>query len=186
MHLLDRFSLKIISNFPFSLIHRTFVPGNAEVQLRQRNSELKIARMTAMSVIAFMLSWAPYCVVSLAAVFTRDHVIANGEAETPELLAKASVIYNPVIYTIMNSRFRATLFRILRVRRNRTNPEVLIITTRNQHSLRQDTNHHHGNIELFSGLHLTTIGRRVSRNHITATYVEQNTLPNTESAAASS
>lgn len=73
--------------------------------------------MTAMSVIAFVLSWSPYCFVSLAAVWTGNHVIESGEAEIPELLAKASVIYNPIVYTVMNSRFRATLLRILHLRR---------------------------------------------------------------------
>ena len=110
-------NITCLSDFPFSLVHGNFVPGNVEVQLRQRSSEMKLVRITAMSVIAFILSWAPYCFVSLVAVFTRKHVIALWEAEIPELLAKASVVYNPVIYTIMNSRFRATLLRILHVRR---------------------------------------------------------------------
>ena len=109
--------MKCLSDFPFSLVHGNVVPGNVEIQLRQRNSEMKLVRITAMSVIASILSWAPYCFVSLVAVFTRKQVIALWEVEIPELLAKASVVYNPVIYTIMNSRFRATLFRILHVRR---------------------------------------------------------------------
>ena len=88
--------------------------------------------MTAANVTAFMLSWAPYCFVNLAAVLTKDHVIADWEAEIPELLAKASVIYNPVIYTVMNSRFHATLFHILHIRRRPTTPEVMIATSRNR------------------------------------------------------
>jgi len=104
-----------------------------------------------MSVIAFMLSWAPYCFASLAAVFTKDHVITNWEAEIPELLAKASVVYNPVIYTIMNSRFRATVFHILHVRRRRTTPGVLIVTSRHQNSVRLVADCHHDNMEQFRG-----------------------------------
>ena len=136
--------------------------------MRRRYSELKIARMTAMAVIAFMLSWAPYCFVSLAAVFKRDHVIAPGEAEIPELLAKASVIYNPVIYTIMNSRFRATLFRILRVRRRLETPDVFIFTaSRNQQTLELAADRRYHNREQFRGLRQLTVppmGRRMSRN----------------------
>ena len=75
--------------------------------------------MTTMSVLAFVLSWSPYCFVSLAAVLTRNHVISSGEAEVPELFAKASVVYNPIVYTIMNSRFRTTLFHVLHMRRRR-------------------------------------------------------------------
>ena len=58
---------------------------------------------------AFMLSWSPYCFVSLVSIFKGDHLLSPGEAEVPELMAKASVIYNPIVYTIMNRRFRKTL-----------------------------------------------------------------------------
>ena len=128
--------LSLFSLF-YSLVHRAVVPGNVAVQIRQRHSELKIVRMTAMSVVAFALSWSPYCFVSLAAVFTGNHVIVSGEAEIPELLAKASVVYNPVVYTIMNSRFRATLLRILHVRRGGFLQRDLTVPSR-IHSLRID------------------------------------------------
>lgn len=127
--------------------------------------------MTATNVTAFMLSWAPYCFVSLAAVLTKDYVIADWEAEIPELLAKASVIYNPVIYTIMNSRFRATLFHILRIRRRPTSPEVMIATSRNQHNTRIATHRRHVNTELCDGvrhLQVPSTGRRVSINRTAA------------------
>ena len=127
-----------------SIVHRAVVPGNVAVQIRQRHSELKIARMTAMSVIAFALSWSPYCFVSLAAVVTGNHVIESGEAEAPELLAKASVVYNPIVYTIMNNRFRATLLRILRVRRRRSLQRDLTLPARVQ-GVRVDANCHNIN-----------------------------------------
>ena len=69
--------------------------------------------MTIMAITAFVLSWSPYCVVSLVATFKGGHVLTAGEAEIPELLAKASVVYNPFVYTAMNDRFRATLKKIL-------------------------------------------------------------------------
>ena len=40
-------------------------------------------------------------------------MLTSGEAEIPELMAKASVIYNPIVYTIMNERFRRTLWVII-------------------------------------------------------------------------
>ena len=128
----------------YSLVRRAVVPGNVAVQVRQRHSELKILRMTAMSVIAFSLSWSPYCIVSLAAVFTGNHVIESGEAEVPELLAKASVVYNPIVYTIMNSRFRATLIRILHIRRRGSLQRDLTLPSR-VHSIRIDVEWHNIN-----------------------------------------
>ena len=92
---------------------------------------MKIIRMTVMSVAAMMLSWAPYCFVSLFSIVSGKPVIENWEAEIPELFAKASVVYNPIIYTIMNRSFRATLHRILRCRRcNVVIPEIPAIAKR--------------------------------------------------------
>ena len=102
------------------------------MQIRRRYSKLKIVRMTALSVVVFVLSWSPYCLVSLVAVFTGKHVITSGEAEIPELLAKASVIYNPIVYTIKNRRFRTTLLRILNVRRNRNQEHSLTYPSRSR------------------------------------------------------
>lgn len=70
---------------------------------------MKLARLTAVSMAAFMLSWSPYCFVSLISIFKGDHLLSPGEAEVPELMAKASVITNPCVYTVMNRRFRKTL-----------------------------------------------------------------------------
>ena len=105
-----------ISLFLFSLVRQNHVPGNIEVQMRQRKSKLRFVRMTAMSVLAFVLSWSPYCFVSLAATVTGKPVITPGKAEVAEMLAKASVIFNPIVYTVMNRRFRVTLLTILHLR----------------------------------------------------------------------
>lgn len=72
--------------------------------------------MTVTAIIVFMLSWSPYCFVSIAAVFKGSHVFNSGEAEIPELMAKASVIYNPIVYVAMNDRFRGSLTRLISCR----------------------------------------------------------------------
>lgn len=109
--------LTFILLFIFRVVRRHFVPGNMAVQLRQRKSILRIVHVTLMSVISMMLSWAPYCCISLASVVRGKPVIEDWEAEIPELLAKASVVYNPLIYTFMNKSFRMTLFRIVGLHR---------------------------------------------------------------------
>lgn len=76
----------------------------------------KVVRMTVTAIIVFMLSWSPYCFVSIAAVFKGSHVFNSGEAEIPELMAKASVIYNPIVYVAMNDRFRGSLTRLISCR----------------------------------------------------------------------
>lgn len=89
------------------------VTGNASIAASRKKSEIKIVRMIALAVAAFVLSWSPYCFVSVFATIRGSAVLTPGEAEVPDLLAKASVIYNPIVYTIMNDRFRGTLLRIL-------------------------------------------------------------------------
>ena len=69
--------------------------------------------MATATIVAFLLSWSPYCIVSFTATIKAQQVLTTGEAEIPELMAKASVIYNPIVYTIMNERFRRTLWGII-------------------------------------------------------------------------
>ena len=66
-----------------------------------------------MAIAAFVLSWSPYCFVSIIATIRGTNTLTPGEAEVPDLLAKASVIYNPIVYTAMNDRFRASLLRMI-------------------------------------------------------------------------
>ena len=96
------------------LLRRELFTGNTrDFQLRQKLYMTKIVRMTLTAIMVFMLSWSPYCFVSIAAVFRGSHVFTSGEAEIPELMAKASVIYNPIVYVAMNDRFRASLVRVI-------------------------------------------------------------------------
>lgn len=78
----------------------------------------KLVRMTVIAIVAFMLSWAPYCLVSIVAVFKGSYVFTSGESEIPELMAKASVIYNPIVYIITNSSFRASLCKVISCKRH--------------------------------------------------------------------
>ena len=74
---------------------------------------MKLVRMTAMSIVAFLMSWLPYTSVSLAGLINGRHAFTSGEAEIPELMAKASVIYNPFVYTVMNGAYRASLWGMI-------------------------------------------------------------------------
>ncbi|XP_022793717.1 pinopsin-like [Stylophora pistillata] len=90
--------------------------GSASIQAIRRKSEIKVVRMIAMSIAAFVLSWSPYTFVSIMATIRGTNVLTPDSAEVPDLLAKAWVIYNPIVYTAMNDRFRRTLMRILPIR----------------------------------------------------------------------
>ena len=87
--------------------------GSSFVRAQREKYQRKMVYMTSAIVGTFLLSWLPYCSVSLAATVKGDHLLTAGEAEIPELMAKASVIYNPIVYTIMSESFRRTLWGIL-------------------------------------------------------------------------
>jgi len=83
------------------------------IQASRRKSKLKLIRMTCVTIAAFLMSWSPYCLVSIAALINGRHVLSSGEAEIPELLAKASVIYNPIVYAVMSGAYRASLWKMV-------------------------------------------------------------------------
>lgn len=99
----------IYLRFVTRLLRRDIVTGNNRIRLRRRRWQMKLLRLTATAIAAFMLSWSPYCLVSMISIFRGNNVLASGEAEVPALMAKASAIYNPIVYTVMNRRFRMTL-----------------------------------------------------------------------------
>lgn len=86
---------------------------NASIRTTRRKHQIKLVRMIAMAIAAFVLSWSPYCFVSIIATIRGTNTLTPGEAEIPDLLAKASVIYNPIVYTAMNDKFRASLPRVI-------------------------------------------------------------------------
>lgn len=94
-------------------LKRRPMTGNAFLQAQRRKYQNKSILMTAVTIGAFLLSWSPYAFVSLTATVKGHHVMTSGESEIPELMAKASVIYNPIIYTFINDKFRHTLWGIL-------------------------------------------------------------------------
>ena len=70
--------------------------------------------MIIVAILAFLLSWSPYCIVCLISNFKGTHVIpSNFLSSIPSLMAKSSVVYNPMIVIYCNNSFRTTLKRII-------------------------------------------------------------------------
>lgn len=95
---------------------------------------MKLIRMTCVTIAAFLMSWSPYCFVSIAALVNGRHVFSSGEAEIPELLAKASVIYNPIVYAVMSGAYRASLWKMITGNNvPRVNPYIVKSMTRSSY-----------------------------------------------------
>ncbi|XP_013400870.1 visual pigment-like receptor peropsin [Lingula anatina] len=73
---------------------------------RKRKRQTKMLKMIIAMTVAFLLSWSPYAIVSLWAAFDDLRHIPPTSDVIPALLAKASVIWNPIIYVAMNQQFR--------------------------------------------------------------------------------
>ena len=111
-----------VSFYSSRTLKRRPMTGSVFIQVQRRKYQKKLIMMTAATISAFLFSWSPYTFVSLMATFKGRHVMTSGEAEIPELLAKASVIFNPFVYTFTNDTFRHTLWGIVNGNRGNVSP----------------------------------------------------------------
>ena len=80
---------------------------NRSLSIKQRQSYEHYkngAKMIGISMFVFFLVWTPYCTFGLTTAFSQEEVLHGTIALVPELIAKSSVIYNPIIYVLVNRR----------------------------------------------------------------------------------
>uniref|UniRef100_UPI003AADE385 parapinopsin a n=1 Tax=Centroberyx gerrardi TaxID=166262 RepID=UPI003AADE385 len=68
--------------------------------------EVQVARMVAVMVLAFLVTWLPYAAMAIAVIIDSSLYIDPLIATIPVYLAKSSTVYNPIIYILMNRQFR--------------------------------------------------------------------------------
>ncbi|KAG8223385.1 Arthropsin, partial [Ladona fulva] len=64
-------------------------------------------------VLLFLTSWTPYSVVSLIGQFGDIQRVTPWTATLPAIFAKASVIYNPIVYGLSHPHFRSSVRQYL-------------------------------------------------------------------------
>ncbi|KAM6401968.1 melanopsin-like [Pluvialis apricaria] len=72
-------------------------------------NEWKLAKIAFVVIIVFVLSWSPYACVTLIAWAGRGNTLTPYSKSVPAVIAKASAIYNPIIYAIIHPRYRKTI-----------------------------------------------------------------------------
>ncbi|OWK60101.1 Melanopsin [Lonchura striata] len=72
-------------------------------------NEWKLAKIAFVVIIVFVLSWSPYACVTLIAWAGRGNSLTPYSKSVPAVIAKASAIYNPIIYAIIHPRYRKTI-----------------------------------------------------------------------------
>jgi len=65
--------------------------------------------MAGLMIALFLLSWLPYALIATFGVVGLDHFVTPYSAELPVMLAKASAIWNPIVYALKHPRYRSVL-----------------------------------------------------------------------------
>ena len=66
-------------------------------------------QMAALMIALFIGSWLPYALVATFGIVGLDQLVTPYSAELPVMLAKASAIWNPIVYALKHPRYRLAL-----------------------------------------------------------------------------
>ncbi|XP_034752821.1 opsin 4xa isoform X2 [Etheostoma cragini] len=83
--------------------------GNQVMQQQSIKTEWKLAKIAFVVIIVYVLSWSPYACVTLIAWAGYGSILSPYSKAVPAVIAKASAIYNPIIYAIIHSKYRDTM-----------------------------------------------------------------------------
>nr|AMB42901.1 Short wavelength sensitive 2B [Chlorurus sordidus] len=78
-----------------------------------QKAEREVTRMVVVMVIGFLFCWAPYAIFALWVVNNRGQAFDLRLATIPSCMSKASTVYNPMIYILLNKQFRTCLKKML-------------------------------------------------------------------------
>ncbi|XP_067996128.1 melanopsin isoform X1 [Melanerpes formicivorus] len=85
--------------------------GNKESQkqYQRMKNEWKMAKIALIVILLYVISWSPYSVVALVAFAGYSHILTPFVNSIPAVIAKASVIHNPIIYAIIHPKYRTAI-----------------------------------------------------------------------------
>jgi len=65
--------------------------------------------MAALMILLFIVSWLPYCLIAMFGIVGLGHLVTPYSAELPVMLAKASAMWNPILFALKHPRYRSAL-----------------------------------------------------------------------------
>ena len=65
------------------------------------------------AVLVFIVCWAPYAFISIFTLINGSNNFSDSLNLVAEMIAKASVVYNPLVLVTMNGQFRRTVCKFL-------------------------------------------------------------------------
>ncbi|KAM6930239.1 melanopsin-A-like isoform 2-T2 [Xenentodon cancila] len=87
----------------------TQVRKSTLIQQKSIRSEWKLAKIAFIVIVVYVLSWSPYACVTLISWAGHANILSPYSKAVPAVIAKASTIYNPIIYAIIHNKYRMTL-----------------------------------------------------------------------------
>ncbi|XP_052777920.1 rhodopsin, GQ-coupled-like [Mya arenaria] len=76
-------------------------------------TEVKIAKVTMISVTVFCVSWFPYSIIALIGLFGDSEGITRTVTTIPAMFAKVSTVLNPLIYVLLQKQFKKKVKELL-------------------------------------------------------------------------
>ncbi|KAM4576420.1 melanopsin-A-like isoform 1-T1 [Odontesthes bonariensis] len=87
----------------------THVRKSTLIQQKSIRNEWKLAKIAFVVIVVYVLSWSPYACVTLISWAGYANILSPYSKAVPAVIAKASTIYNPIIYAIIHNKYRMTL-----------------------------------------------------------------------------
>ncbi|XP_044033852.1 melanopsin-A-like isoform X2 [Siniperca chuatsi] len=82
-------------------------------RFHKMKSEWKMAKIALIVILLYVISWAPYSCVALTAFAGYADKLTPYMNSVPAVIAKASAIYNPIIYAITHPKYRSALSKYI-------------------------------------------------------------------------
>ena len=73
---------------------------------KERQQNIKLAKIAAITISLFILSWAPYAIFATAGNNGYLDWVTPTTTQIPVLFAKASATWNPILYALSHPKFR--------------------------------------------------------------------------------
>ncbi|XP_067828442.1 melanopsin-A [Heptranchias perlo] len=93
------------------------IGGNTNKESRKRyqrmKNEWKMAKIALIVILLYVFSWSPYSIVALTAFAGYASILTPYMNSVPAVIAKASAIYNPIVYAITHPKYRMAIAKYI-------------------------------------------------------------------------
>ncbi|TRY55066.1 hypothetical protein DNTS_020788 [Danionella cerebrum] len=78
-----------------------------------QKAEREVTRMVILMVLGFLVAWVPYASYAAWIFFNRGAAFSAVSMAIPAFFSKASALFNPIIYVLLNKQFRSCMLNTI-------------------------------------------------------------------------